>query len=129
MRLIAFVLLVLTCSSSLAWFVEAGPETDGSSKTKLEDFRRQRLDRENAEFVAESQVIGARLAALNNTTVVFNRDVRHRPVESRIYEDLVAGEWILGTGAVCLRTVWTEQVICHGAQGFSLKKPAKSKNR
>ena len=117
MRLLSALVMCFVGSTAGAW----GSEFQRRSEAEMEERSRQWRERENASWLAESQAIGEKLAAMNGTSVRFNPDARTSPSGSGLFEDIVSGEWILGNGGVCVRTVWTERVVCKGGQGYSLK--------
>jgi hypothetical protein len=123
MKSFIFLFVCLNSAAAFAWEGEFQRRRDA----EVEEMSRHSQEVENAHFMAESQVIADRLAAINNTSVSFNPNVRNSPAP--MGEDLVAGEWNLGNSGVCVRSVWTDAVYCNGAIGFSNRKIASHKKR
>lgn len=98
------------CTSA---FAQQG-EFERRSRVEMEAISQRLHQAEENQFMAESQEIANKLAVINNTNATFNPNVRNSPAG----EDLVAGEWLLGNGGVCVRGVWTNAVFCKGAKGF-----------
>ena len=122
MKVLGFFTAVLFCFSASAQTSQFQTRSDAETEQMLERMHQN----ENARFMERQQHIGELLAAKNNTTVTFNPNVRTSP--DAIFEDAVAGEWVLGNGGVCVEGVWSQFVYCKGAVGLSVKKEKKARH-
>ena len=106
---IAILIVPLSASAKIDSFDQRSEKEISQSQKSAAREREQRRN-------AENESISLRLEEINGTSVSFYPNVRNYNPGG---EDVRLGEWRLGNGGVCVRALWTGNVICKNASGYN----------